>query len=112
MREFSPLGLRADRLEEELSPIDTRTAAGAIWSPDAHVYLLGDTARHAGTPWHHLASLIGATFVHCVKDEPFAGRGKPGPRVDNMGEILVAAEQRQAEHQALLPHACKCLSQQ
>jgi hypothetical protein len=45
MREFSPLGLRADRVEEELSPIDTRTAAGAIWSPSTPVFLLGDIMR-------------------------------------------------------------------
>lgn len=62
LREFSPLGLRAGRVEEGLSPIDTRTAAGAIWSPDAPVFLLGDITRRPGTPWHLLAPLTGCHF--------------------------------------------------
>jgi len=59
VREFSPLRLRAGWVDEGLSPIDTRTADGAIWSPNAPVFLLGDVARRAGTSWHLLTSFTG-----------------------------------------------------
>lgn len=93
-----------------LSPIDTRSAAGAIRLPYSHVFLLDNIARRPGPPWHLLASLTGVTFAYGVKDKPFAGRGKPGPRRNDVGEILVAAERHQAVRQAILSEARKCLS--
>ncbi|MHC4697723.1 MAG: hypothetical protein ACYTFA_13380, partial [Planctomycetota bacterium] len=62
-----------------------------------------------GTAWH---PSLAATFAHRYKDEPFAGREKSRPRLDDVGEILVAAKQRQGGRQALLIDARKCLSQQ
>ena len=112
VREFSPLGLRTDPVEEGLSPIDTRAAAGAVWSPNVPV-LRSATSRGVlalrDTSWHPSFT---ATAIHRVKNEPFAERGKPGPRLDDMSEVLVAADGRQAGRQALLPDARKCLSQQ
>ena len=78
-----------------------------------HACLRSATSRGVlslrGTFWHHS---LGATFAHRVKDESFAGRGKPGPRLDDKGKVLVAAEQHQAGRQAILSDARKCLSQQ
>jgi hypothetical protein len=60
--------------------------------PNADVYLLAETARHAGNPWHLLASLGVATFAQRLTDKPFTGRRKVGPRLNKLGETLVAAE--------------------
>lgn len=62
-----------------------------------------------GISWH---PSLAATVVYRFKDESFAGRGKPRPRLDDKGKVLVAAEQRQAGRQALFSDARKCLSQQ
>ncbi len=95
-----------------MAPIDTCTAAEAICSPNGLAFLLGAFARHAGTPWHLLASFTAATIAQRFKDDPFAGRGELGPRLNDFGETLVTAEQHQAGRQAVFSDARKCLSPQ
>jgi len=59
VREFSPLGLRANRVKEELSSIDTRTADGVVWSSKALGFLPKTSCRILalrGIYWHPLAS--------------------------------------------------------
>lgn len=109
--EFSPLRLQSGRkkgchrltlappLERSLGPLHPSCCSATSRGAQAS----RDISRHPSLP---------ATLTHCVKDEPFAGRGKPGPRLDDVGEILVAAEQHQAGRQALVPDARKRLSQQ
>lgn len=93
VREFSPLGLRPCGVEEGLSPIDTRTAAGEIWSPNAPISLARHIVRRTGIPWHLLASLTGG-HVRPPRQglSVCSGRGKPGPRLDDKGKVLVAAD--------------------
>jgi hypothetical protein len=39
-----------------------------------------------------LASFAAATFAQRFKDKLLAGRGELGPRLDDKGKVLVAAE--------------------